>query len=48
MGEKPSLDAERHAHAAADAKRSEAFLGVALLHFEEQRVEHACTEAPTG
>src|SRR5262249_21625873 len=29
------------AHAAADAERSEALLGVALLHFVQQRHQHA-------
>src|SRR5215472_4712859 len=35
------FDAHRDAHAAADAQRGEAFLRVALLHFEEQRHQHA-------
>src|SRR6516162_10879166 len=36
-----ALDAHGDAHAAADAQRGEAFLGVALLHFVEQRDQHA-------
>src|SRR5262245_12643821 len=36
--------AHRDAHAAADAQRGEAFLGVALLHLVEQRHQHP----PTG
>src|SRR5579871_2991965 len=36
-----ALDAHRDAHAAADAQRGEALLGVALLHLEQQRGEHA-------
>src|SRR6056297_2939457 len=35
-----ALDAERDAHAAADAQRGDAPLGVAALHLEQQRVEH--------
>jgi hypothetical protein len=35
-----ALDAERHAHAAADAQRREALLGVPALHLEQQRVEN--------
>ncbi len=36
-----ALDAHRNAHAAADAKRGEALLGVALLHLIDQRGEDA-------
>ena len=36
-----TLHAHGNAHAAADAQRGEAFLGIALLHFVEQRHEHA-------
>src|SRR5262249_32170274 len=35
-----ALYAHRDAHAAADAERREALLGVALLHFVEQRHQH--------
>src|SRR5215213_2028086 len=35
------LHAHRDAHAAADAERGEALLGVALLHLEQKRGEHA-------
>src|SRR5438045_8008095 len=35
------FDAHRNAHAAADAKRGETFLRVALLHLVEQRDQHA-------
>src|SRR5215475_6134458 len=34
-------DTHRDAHAAADAERGEALLGVALLHFVQQRHQHA-------
>src|SRR6516165_2601212 len=36
------LHAHGDAHAAADAERGEAFLGVALFHLMEQRDEDAC------
>ena len=36
-----ALNAHRNAHAAADAQRSEAFLRVAALHLEQERVQHA-------
>ena len=36
-----ACNAHRNTHAAADAQRGEAFLGVALLHLEQQRGEHA-------
>ena len=36
-----ALDAHGDAHAAADAQRGEALLGVAALHLVQQRVEHA-------
>src|SRR6476661_2349437 len=35
------FDAERDAHAAADAESGEALLGAAALHFMQQRREHA-------
>src|SRR5262249_28090975 len=35
------LHAHRNAHAAADAERGKAFLGVALLHLVQQRHQHA-------
>src|SRR5262252_4144537 len=35
-----ALYAHRNAHAAANAQRGEAFLGVTLLHFVEQRDQH--------
>src|SRR5205085_6509267 len=36
-----AFDAHRDAHAAADAQRREALFGVALLHLEQQRGQHA-------
>lgn len=36
-----ALDAHCDAHAAANAERGEAFLRVASLHFEQQRVQNA-------
>src|SRR5882762_3856405 len=36
-----ALHAHGDAHAAADAERGEALLGVTLLHLEEQRHQHA-------
>src|SRR3954452_15493428 len=36
-----ALHAHRDAHPATDTECGEALLGVALLHFEEQRCEHA-------
>src|ERR1700726_1602938 len=36
-----SFQAHRDAHAAADAQRGEALLGVALLHLVKQRHQHA-------
>ena len=40
-------ETHRNTHAAADAERGEAFLGIALLHFVQQRHQHArarCTD----
>src|ERR1019366_5656476 len=36
-----ACNAHGDAHAAADAQRSEALLGIALLHFMQQRHQHA-------
>src|ERR1700745_1325852 len=36
-----ACDAHRDAHAAADAQRGEALLGIALLHLVQQRDQHA-------
>src|SRR6202035_5017784 len=36
-----SLNTHRNAHAAADAQRGEALLGIALLHLVKQRHQHA-------
>src|SRR5262245_55070658 len=36
-----ALDAHGNAHAAADAQGGKSLLGVAPLHLEQQRVEHA-------
>src|SRR6266851_9048364 len=41
-------DAHRDAHAAADAQRGEALLGIALLHFVQQRDQHAGTGSADG
>ena len=38
-----ALDAHGDTHAATDAQRGEALLGIALLHFMEQRHQHART-----
>src|ERR1700744_6521287 len=48
----PLVAREAHgdAHAAADAERGEALLGIALLHFVQQRDQHAragCTDRMT-
>src|SRR5947208_7174509 len=42
-----SFDAHRNSHAAADAQRRQALLGVTLVHFVEQRDQNArarCTD----
>src|SRR3954471_15040360 len=36
-----ACEAHRDAHAAADAQRGEALLGIALLHLMQQRHQHA-------
>src|SRR6056297_2264001 len=41
-----ALDAERDAHAAADAQRGDALPGVAALHLEQERVDHAAARRP--
>lgn len=38
-----ALNAHRDTHTAADAKRGKSLLGVATLHFEQQRVQDART-----
>ena len=43
-----ALDAHRDAHAAADAKRGEALLGVAALHFVEQGGQDARARGSDG
>jgi hypothetical protein len=43
-----ALDAHGDAHAAADAQRGQALLGVAALHLVQQRDEDAAPEAPIG
>src|SRR3954451_22591570 len=43
-----TLDCERHAHAAADAKRCQAFLRVAALHLVKQRDEHTAARRADG
>src|SRR5206468_12838380 len=41
-----ALDAERDAHAAADAERGQPLVQVALLHLVQQRDEHAGAGRP--
>mgnify|MGYP007082310596 CR=1 FL=1 len=43
-----ALDRQRHAHAAADAQRSNALLGVASLHFVQQGHKDAATRGADG
>src|SRR5262249_34661764 len=45
---KSALDGERHAHAATDAQRRDAALGVALLHFVQQGDEDAASRRADG
>src|ERR1700751_3970601 len=41
-----SFNCHRDAHAATDAQRGEAFLGVALLHLVEERHQHPPARRP--
>src|SRR6185437_15831698 len=41
-----ALNAHSNSHAAADAERREALLRIALLHFEQQRRQHARARRP--